>query len=82
MDKSTLVRIVFSIEEQPIGLCRHISISLDASKFLPSTKSMNKIIKKFGFEEEIDNCYVYVEEFDYANAVNIIEPIKELPIEK
>jgi len=69
-------RIVYSIEEQAIGLCRHLSVSLAQSKYIPDQDALNKIIKLFGFDGEIEDCYVWVEELRHVNAVNIVQPLK------
>jgi len=45
-------RITFSIEEQPCGWCRHISISVspvDGKQLLPNVPSVELLLKEFGF---------------------------------
>jgi len=69
-------RVVYSIEDQAIGLCRHISISLGDSKSLPSKAVINEIISRFGFEGDMDDCYIWVEELRITTAINLIQPLK------
>jgi hypothetical protein len=69
-------RIVYSIEEQAIGLCRHLSVSLAQTKHVPGKAALNEILKLFGFDGDIRDCYVWVEELEHVNAVNIVQPLK------
>lgn len=65
-------RIVYSIEQQPIGWCRHISVSVDGAK-LPNPMAVRMIADEFGFGpmEHWDNIWV-----ENNNAVNVIERLK------
>jgi hypothetical protein len=69
-------RIVYSIEEQAIGLCRHLSVSLNETKYIADQNALNKILELFGFDGDISDCYVWIEELDNVNAVNIVQPLK------
>jgi len=62
-------RVVFSIEQQPKFKVRHISISLNDK--IPPVKSVELIIKEFGFTSELTDCHIYEE----PNAINILEKI-------
>ncbi len=81
MDQYTLIlpfgyKIVYSIENQPVGNVRHLSMSIDADGKLPSTVVVKIIMKMIGFENEIEDCQVKLE--DYApnqQAVNVWEVI-------
>lgn len=65
-------RIVFSYEHQPIGWCKHISISIPSSEKVPSIPAVEMIIKEFGFTESInDQENVWMEE--EVRAINVIE---------
>lgn len=63
-------RCCYSIEEQPIGLCSHLSVSADDNK-LPSPAAVELIKKEFGMSEE--DVYVYIE--NEVNAINVISKI-------
>ena len=55
-------RVVYSIEEQPLGWCRHISISVDTPKKMPSIPAVETIMHEFGFTGTIADCIsVWVE---------------------
>jgi len=70
-------RVVFSIEEQPIGPVRHLSISVDGDvKDMPSVQSVKLIMSEFGFENALENCHVFLEDckgLGGRKAVNIVE---------
>jgi len=63
------IRVVYSIEQHPSHLMKHISISEDFK--LPGLEDVVTILKEFGFERDILDCAVY-KEGDVA--VNILEP--------
>jgi len=77
-------RIVYTIEEHPIGMCKHISISLD--EHIPSLDDVDLIISEFDFNANLivpdDNTHVYIEKITdkitgdiKTEAINIIELI-------
>ena len=67
-------KAVFSIEEQPIGLLRHISVSTSVG-VLPDENMMSVLTKAFGFKSEMkDMDSVWREEYaPGAFALNAIE---------
>lgn len=65
-------RIVFSVEPQPKGPARHLSISVDAPNRMPNPVAVQLLMQELGFDKELEECYVY---FEDKNAVNIIEYI-------
>jgi hypothetical protein len=69
-------RVVYSIENQAIGLCRHLSISLGDTRSLPSLAVMNELMERFGFDGEVEDCYVWVEELRTTLAINLFQPLK------
>ena len=73
-------RVVLSIEEHPMGWCRHISISVDGG-MLPSIEATKLIIKEFGFESPLENCMTRIEEMpddiERPKAIDVIEPINQ-----
>jgi hypothetical protein len=74
-------RVVLSIEEHPMGWCRHISISVDGG-LLPSIEAAKLIIKEFGFESPLENCVTRIEEIpddiERPQAIEVIEPIRKI----
>lgn len=69
-------RIVFTIEEQPIGWCHHLSISVNSknNNKLPNVEAVNLIMKEFGIQKSLEDCHVYVED-SFIKSVNIISKI-------
>jgi hypothetical protein len=71
-------KVVFSIEEHPLGWCRHISISKNGTGNIDMYELVF-IMSKFGFTSTLEDgkCYVYSEEYNINgveySAVNIIE---------
>lgn len=49
-------RLVFSIEHQPLGNVRHISISVNHGGDLPQTKEVNRLMKMTGFQNVFQKC--------------------------
>lgn len=41
--------VTYTIEEQPIGLCRHISVSVDTPGRLPNSHALAWLLEAFGF---------------------------------
>ncbi len=71
-------RVVYCIEQQPVGDVRHLSIIVNERGALPSTIAVKEIMKLIGFENELEECHVALEEVDTNwNAVNVLEIIKK-----
>lgn len=67
-------KVVFTIEDQPMGICKHLSVSVDDPKKLPSPEAINMIAEEFGFVGTVENMEygtVFLEE--ESNAINIIQ---------
>jgi hypothetical protein len=43
-------RCVFSIEEQPVGKCRHLSVSVPEKGKAPNERAVLEVMKLFGFK--------------------------------
>jgi len=70
-------RVVYSIENQPKGDVRHLSMSVDAVDKLPSVQAVIAIMKLIGFENELENCKISIEEVDSKlSAINILEVLE------
>ena len=64
-------KIVFTIDWQPFGNTRHMSIS-KSDKTEPNYYVVLYFMQLLGFEWNIKTCYTYMED---GYAVNILEPI-------
>lgn len=67
-------RCAFSFEEHPIGLCRHLSISVesDVDETLPSREAAIIIARAFGVSLN-DGCTTWIEEYEPGKmAVNFV----------
>lgn len=68
-------RASISFEQQPIGLCRHLSVSVDTPGRVPNMLAVGMIAEAFGFVAGMDRK-IWVEEFDPGHhAVNVVEPV-------
>lgn len=65
----------FSFEEQPAGLCRHLSVSVDVKGRVPNQPAMEMIAVAFGFLIPLGTMgRVWVEEFAPGhNAINVVQ---------
>ena len=64
-----------SFEHQPIGLCRHLSVSVDKPGYLPHMAAVGMIAEAFGFVAGMER-HIWVEEFKPGcHAVNVVEPV-------
>lgn len=67
-------KMVFSIEHQPKGAVRHLSVSVDKKGKMPNPEAVKEIMKEVGFFNQLENCLVDFEEFSPGyHAVNVIE---------
>lgn len=67
-------KTVFTIEEQPMGWCRHLSVSVASMDKLPHIEAVKMIMKEFGIEKSLEDCHVYIED-SFPKSVNIISQI-------
>lgn len=63
-------RVVFSLEEQPSGLCRHLSVSVTGDKY-PNEHAVELLAREFGFEQPKEQWLTWLEE--HVRAVNVVE---------
>jgi len=65
-------RVVYTIENQPMGKVRHISISIktDEPNKLPNPAAVEMIIAEFGFKNKLQDCHVSLEK---DIAINVID---------
>lgn len=68
--------VTFTVEEQPIGTCRHVSISMKGRE-CPHIMTVDAVLLVMGFTQSIETLakhgLVYMER--RYGAVNLIEPI-------
>jgi hypothetical protein len=70
-------RIVYSIEEQPKGRIRHLSMSVNEDEKLPNEFVVKEVMKLIGFKNELENCMVKLENISpKRQAVNVLEILK------
>lgn len=65
-------RVVFTIEQQPKQIFKHISISTAWNRF-PSYEVCDRICTAFGFADIKYNCTGWIKE--NALAINIVQPL-------
>ncbi|MCK9458486.1 MAG: hypothetical protein M0R80_02435 [Proteobacteria bacterium] len=75
-------RVVFTIEQQPFGWCKHMSISVESSnpEHMPNFAAVQMLLDNFGMislKTALENGFVYLEETISPKAVNIISPYPE-----
>lgn len=71
------VRVAYSVEEQPAGMCRHLSASVSRPGYLPDLPVMTMLCEAFGFTGfPPKHGRTWLEEFDPGHrAVNVVEVI-------
>lgn len=68
--------IVFTHEEHPMGMVRHLSMSVPTAGKYPHPTVVTAVSQLLGFTRPIEECKVYMEPIgDNHEAVNIIEPL-------
>jgi len=73
-------RVVFSIEQHPMGWCRHMSVSVPSDTKVPSIEAIEMLTEEFGFQTPLRNCHVRIEETgdpERPRAINVIEAMKD-----
>ena len=72
------IKVVFSYDEQPppIGMCKHLSVSVALEGRIPNPVAIQMIMQEFGFKNSLERCITWKEEHgpNTATAINIIEP--------
>lgn len=67
-------RIVFTIELQPAGKVKHLSMSVDEDDKLPNEYTVQEIMRLIGFKNELRKCRVALEDISpKRKAVNVLE---------
>lgn len=69
-------KVVFSIEDQPSGMIRHLSASVNEHGKMPSVPSVEELIRLFGFQNKLHDCHLGLEEVAEGHyAINVLEKI-------
>lgn len=55
-------RVVLSLEDQPAGIVRHLSVFLDKPYVYPSPTAVQAIMDMLRFTKDLDNCIVSIVE--------------------
>lgn len=66
-------RIVYSVELQPAGKVRHLSMSVNEDKVLPNKVAVDEIMKLFGFDESNRRMIAVKEISPNRNCVEVLE---------
>jgi hypothetical protein len=70
--------VTYSHENQPCGLCHHISISVDRANMAPSPEAVEMILKEFGMKPLMsrETANVWLESISPTlQAVNIVQMV-------
>jgi hypothetical protein len=71
-------RIAYSVEEQPAGMCRHLSVSTLRPGRVPPQVVVAEVLVLFGFVTGNESTRFWLEEFDPGHhAVNAVQLIAE-----
>lgn len=69
-------RVVFSVEHQPSGKFRHLSVSVDQPGRAPNVPAMEMIMPLFGFKGPLSDCAAWPEDLGEGfAAINVMEKI-------
>lgn len=69
--------VAFTVEHQPFGMSRHISVAVERKGVVPSPPALEILMEEFGFKLPLNQCQVYTENFaPDMYAVNVIEPLE------
>lgn len=65
-------KVVFTVEEQPCGWCKHISVSVASPKkdVLPNVESVKLIMQEFGMDS-LEESNLYIED-SFPKSINVI----------
>lgn len=68
-------KLVYSIEDQPAGVVKHISMSINRPNTLPSINSVKYMMHALGFSRPLDSADgVQIENLGHGfQAINILE---------
>lgn len=68
--------VTYTHEWQPVGLCRHLSVSVPKAKAYPNPAAIQEIMTLFGFKNALTETFVWEEKYAAGfSAVNVLEEI-------
>ena len=70
-------KVVFTIEQQPIGWCRHLSVSVATAGCYPATEAVEALAEAFGFRHKLKDQQWSIGLEKSVQAVNIIEKLED-----
>lgn len=65
--------VTYSVEHQPGGVARHLSVSLDAGTRVPHPAAVWMIAEEMGFTGSLRECVVWKEELQQGLTVNVMQ---------
>lgn len=66
---------VYTHDEQPGGICRHISVSVDRPRKFPSPEAVDLIMKEFGFVNNLESKKNYILVDEKEMVINVFEDL-------
>ena len=68
--------VIFTHETQPVGLLKHLSMSVDLAGRVPHPEAVRMLLEEFGFTTRLEDCIVWQEDCGGNHtAINVIEPV-------
>jgi hypothetical protein len=69
-------KVTMSVEYQPVGLTRHMSMSSPVAGRVPTPEAVQWTLLALGFVRPLESCMVYPEQYASGRlAVNVLEPM-------
>lgn len=68
--------VTYTLEEQPFGLARHLSVHVDSIGTRVSRMAIKVLMEEFGFRSSLGHCLVYEEAFKRLTTVNVVESLE------
>lgn len=68
-------RCVFTLEQQPPGMMRHLSVSVMEKERAPNPVALDVLLPLFGFTGKLKDCTVYPMH-EQVTSINILELLK------
>ena len=81
IDIPTAYAVTYTHEEQPAGMCKHLSISVHTKGRFPHPEAVQMLMNEFGFTNNLYECAkagsIWEEKFgeEQQSAMNIVEPL-------
>lgn len=69
-------KCVFTLDQQPHFLARHLRVSVDVEGHWPSHEAVDLLAKEFGFQHPVASEKVIGYTEDESRTVNILEPVE------